>query len=170
MIAVIYGRTPVVQWLVKTGGASIYDVNIRGSSALAFAAMGCQFSILQWLLEEGLANIADVIILSGKARSVWDNLSKNMIIKGEPVALTSLLKVMVLLGDAPLDCIAKLSPHNAEIATQGRQIRALRPVYLEQQQASIDTQRNLPAVLQSIVATYAEPTPDEMWTEWVRWV
>jgi hypothetical protein len=96
---------------------------------------------------------------------VWDLLSVN-----DSAAAQSLLKVMVLLSNAPTDFIAKLSPQEAEIATLGRQIRALRPSYLEQQHALIGSSSPLPAVLQSIVASYAEPTPKDIWTEWVRWM
>jgi hypothetical protein len=84
-------------------------------------------------------------------------------------ALTSLLKVMVLLDAAP-PYFAKLSPQNAEITVQGRQIRALRPLYLEQQQASTNNNSPLPAVLQSIVTAYAEPTSEDMWIDWVQWM
>jgi hypothetical protein len=59
---------------------------------------------------------------------------------------------MVLLGDAPPDFIAGLPPQNAEIATQGRRLRASRPSYLEQQHALIENTCSLPTVLQSIVA------------------
>jgi hypothetical protein len=48
------------------------------------------------------------------------------------VHLTSLLKVMVLLDDAPVDFVSKLIPPHAEITSWGRQIRALRLSYPEQ--------------------------------------
>jgi hypothetical protein len=74
---------------------------------------------------------------------------------------------MVLLGDAPPDFIAKLSPQYSQI-NQGQQICAVRPSYLEQQRALIETMSPLPTVLQSIVATYTEATPEDMWTEWLQ--
>jgi hypothetical protein len=39
---------------------------------------------------------------------------------------------MVMLEDAPVVTIAKLSPQYAKICTRGRQLRAQLPYYLEQ--------------------------------------
>jgi hypothetical protein len=84
----------------------------------------------------------------------------------DDVEFTSLLKVicMVLLDEAPSDII---SPQHVEIAIRGRKIRALRPLYMEQQQESIDLHCPVPAVLQSIVTTFAEPTSEDVWTDWL---
>jgi hypothetical protein len=169
---VIIGNTPVVQWLLKTGGARISDVNCRGSTALTLAANRGRRALVQWLLEEGGANITDGTFC-GESESVWDKLSKNIvgIVDGQELAaLTSLLKVMVLLGNAPPDFIDMLVPHNAAIAILGRKICEVRPAYLGQQHALIQTTCPLPAFLKSIVTTYAEPTPEDMWTDWAQWM
>jgi hypothetical protein len=55
---------------------------------------------------------------------------------------------VVLLGDFPAPNIFATA---CQIVTQGRQIRALRPVYLEQKHALIKATCQLLAVLQSIV-------------------
>jgi hypothetical protein len=63
-----------------------------------------------------------------------------------------------------------MSPEHAEIATQGRHIRALQTSYLDQQQASVDSHCPLPAVLLAIATAYAEPTSEDMCTDWIRWM
>jgi hypothetical protein len=83
-------------------------------------------------------------------------------------ALASLLKVMVLLADAPPDFVAQLSPAHAELATRGQQLCAQLPSYLEQQRALVVAHCPLPAVLQPIVYGLAAPTPEDMWTEGLR--
>jgi hypothetical protein len=82
--------------------------------------------------------------------------------------LSSLLKVMVMLEDAPAYFIGKLSQQNTEICTEGRQFRAQLPSYLEQQRAVVVVHCPLPAVLQSLVAAYATTTPEDMWTDGLR--
>jgi translation elongation factor EF-4 len=82
--------------------------------------------------------------------------------------LSSLLKVMVMLEDAPVDFFAILSPHDAKICTRGRQLRAQLPSYLVQQRAAVVAHCNLPAVLQSLVAAYAATTPEDMWADGLR--
>jgi hypothetical protein len=153
------------------GIARTSDANIFGRTALSIAARGGNHSLLQWLLEEGGAKITDTNVIDDEHKSVWDDLNNNELAYGvgRPQR-QSLLKVMVLLGDAPADFIARLSPQNADIAIRGRQIRALRPAYLEQQLASIETDCPLPTVLQSIVTTYAEPTPEDVWGDWAQWM
>jgi hypothetical protein len=86
--------------------------------------------------------------------------------------LSSLLRVMVMLEDAPESfTTAGLSLYNArfaEIAMQGRQLRAQLPSHLEQQQAAVVTDCPLPAVLQRLVVDYAVTTPEDMWTDGLR--
>jgi hypothetical protein len=96
---------------------------------------------------------------------VW---SKLKLEDADADALASLLKVMVLLADAPPDFVAKLSPAHAELATRGLQLRAQLPSYLEQQKALVVAHCPLPAVLQPIVFGLAAPTPEDMWTEGLR--
>jgi hypothetical protein len=97
----------------------------------------------KWMLTEGGALITNVILLDGEgfdSNTVWDRI----LMSSDPPfedsgELSSLLNVMVLLDDAPADFVAVMSPQNAEIVTQGREIRALRPSYLEQQHALISS-------------------------------
>jgi hypothetical protein len=73
------------------------------------------------------------------------------------MVLASLLKVMVLLADAPPDFVAKLSPAHAKLARRGRQLHAQLPSYLEQQRALVVVHCPLPAAFQPIV--YAPRPP-----------
>jgi hypothetical protein len=88
--------------------------------------------------------------------------------EGTATKLSSLLKVMVMLDDAPADISDKLEPQHAEICTRGRQLRARLPSYLEQQRAAVIAHCPFPVVLQSLVATYAVTTPEDMWADGLR--
>jgi hypothetical protein len=144
-----------------------------GWTALSVAADHGHYSLLKWMLTEGGALITDVTVQDDvHSFTVWDSISESPDLPSyDSASLLSLLKVVVLLDDAPADFIAIMSPQNAEIVahaeivTRGREIRALRPSYLEQQHALVSSTSPLPSVLQAIVATYAEPTPEDMWTD-----
>jgi hypothetical protein len=71
----------------------------------------------------------------------------------------------VLLADAPPKIIAILSQQHAELWAWGLQLRMQLPAYLVQQRASIVAQCPLPDVLQPLVAEYAAPTLEDMWTD-----
>jgi hypothetical protein len=84
--------------------------------------------------------------------------------------LASLLKVMVLIEDAPSEFIVKLSPQNAELITRGRHLRAHLTSYLVQQRTSVRMHCPLLDVLRPLVLTYAAPTNADMWVDWARWM
>jgi hypothetical protein len=170
IFAVIFGHTPVVHWLVNEGGARISDANREGRTAILFAGDYGRHSLVQWLLEEGGADITDEVVIRGIHYNLWTLFCSHSRSFESDTDLQSLLKVMVLFSDGPPKFVAKLSPQLVQLATQGRQIRALRPSYLQQQLAVIETICLLPTVLQSIVVTYAESTPEDMWTDWARWM
>lgn len=86
----------------------------------------------------------------------------------EGAELSALLKVMVMLEDAPANFIAYLSPQHAELCTLGRELRANLPAYLEQQRATIVPHCPLPAVLLTLVVAYVDTTPADMWTDVLR--
>jgi hypothetical protein len=151
-----------MHWLLTEGGSSLTEKDIHGICALAQAARCGHFPAMQYLLEErgALLNERD-----NYGRTVWSSIH----LPGDDnIELLSLLKVMVMLDDAPADFIAKLSPRSADICTRGRQLRAQLPSYLEQQRAAVAAHCSLPAVLQSLVATYAATTLDDMWTDGLR--
>jgi hypothetical protein len=113
---------------------------------------------MQWLLEEKVCKI--------QSETVWIRLSLNMFLG--PADSYPLLKVMVILEDAPHSFLARLSPQHADICTRGRQFWAQVPFYLEQQRAAVVAHCPLPAVLQSLVAAYAATTAEDMWANGLR--
>jgi hypothetical protein len=120
----------------------------------------------QFLLAEGGASITEANQVGG---TVWTQL-EGRLRSADDDALSSLLKVMVMLGDAPVDFIAMLKPAHAGLATWGPKLRVHLPPYVEQQPPLLTSHCPLPVVLQSIVASYAVPTPEDMWSDWVRWL
>lgn len=111
---------------------------------------------MRWLLVEERARISEV---GNQAHfTVWNNLNlKNWTL--DAAELSALLKVMVMLEDAPASFIERLIPEHAELCRQGRQFRAQFPSYLGQQRARIVAHCPLPTVLQSLVVAYAKTTP-----------
>jgi hypothetical protein len=158
MLAAGNGRAKVVRFL-QAAGASIFERDDHGCSALNLAALYGRLSLLRYFLQETGASINDVT-LGGS--TVWELLEPE---GADPVALASLLKVMVMLDDAPPAFVTNLSPAHAELTTCGRHFRAQLPSYLEQQRASVVEYCPLPVVLQSIVAEYAVTTPEDMWMD-----
>jgi hypothetical protein len=150
MLAIISDQAPVVHWLLKEGGARISDGNKEGWTALKHAIEFARCGLVQWLLEEGGAKITDTAGLEEggeQDHTVWDHLFCDL----PDSDVQSLLKVLVLFGDPPpADFDVWRTPEIAEITIQGRQIHALRPSYLEQQKAFINTQCTLPSQRSSI--------------------
>jgi ankyrin repeat protein len=116
--ATLRGHTPIMHWALKEGGARTSDVDRHGRTVLSMAIVFGRFSLVQWLQEEGGANITDTAAIRGERRSVWDlvvdKLKANIFLVG--AGSQSMLKVMVLLGDAPPDFIPWMSPQDTEIA------------------------------------------------------
>jgi hypothetical protein len=102
--------------------------------------------------------------------NVWRELPRNIVRyrRNGRAELSSLVKVMVMLEDAPSFFIDQLSPHDAELCTRGRELRAHLPSYLEHQRVTVVTHCPVPAVLQSLVAAYAVTTPEDMWADGLR--
>jgi hypothetical protein len=144
---------PIMHWLLTEGGSSVAEQSRRGENALMAAATGCgqHFATMQYLLEEGGASMS---------RKVWEVLGDRCYGRNDAL-LNSLLKVMVMLDDAPADFIGELLPHHAKLCKQDRQLRARLPSYLEQQRAAVVTHSPLPAVLQSLVN-------EDMWAYGLR--
>jgi ankyrin repeat protein len=159
-----WGHLGLVQWLLSAGGATIMECDHRGNSALLIATSRGRITTAQWLLEQGGASIKET---NTAGETVWSML-KLEDADADADALASLLKVMVMLADAPPDFVAKLSPAHAELATRGFQFRAQLHSYLKQQRALVVAHCPLPAVLQPIVFGLAAPTPEDMWTEGLR--
>jgi ankyrin repeat protein len=164
--AAYYGRIPIMHWLLNEGGSSLAETNIEGMSALLLTALTGRFPAMKYLLVEQGASMSES---NNDGDTVWYIiiLRTNL---DESAELFSLLKVMVMLEDAPADFIAnpKLSPQHLDICTRGRQLRAQLPSYLKQQRAALVAQCPLPAVLRCLVTAYAVTTPEDMWADGLR--
>jgi hypothetical protein len=163
MAAALNGHSTTVKCL-QAAGASITEKSNIGWSALHYAAHNGILSLVQYFLQEAGASISDA---TDDGRTVWPFLMPKLE-DADLVVLISLLKVIVMLDDAPPAFVAKLSPAHAELTTRGRYFRAQLPAYLEQQRASVVEHCPLPTVLLPIVAEYAATTPEDMWEDGLR--
>jgi hypothetical protein len=161
MVATMYGHTTTVKFL-HAEGASITERNDLGSSALSLAAADGILPLVQYFVDEAGTSINEV---TSDGRTLWSLLE---LTDADHGALASLLKIMVMLEDAPPTFVAKLFPAHAEIITRGRYFRAQLPSYLEQQRASVFEHCPLPPVLLPIVAEYVATAPEDMWTHGLR--
>jgi hypothetical protein len=166
-MAVFSGRTLVVKFLIKEGGADINAMITTGSTnytALLMAVHRANYVLAQWLIGEGALIPADIW------RFLKRPLGLNLEI-ADAAELSSFLKVLMLIPMSPdqdrdlPDFVAELSPQDAELCTRGRQLRDRLPAYLEQQEASVGTHCPLPAVLQAMVTAYTLPTPEDLWRD-----
>jgi ankyrin repeat protein len=163
LLSAHYGHIPIMEWLLNEADSSLDVKYINGTSALLLAAKNGLFPAMRYLLEERgvLLTNADNI-----GHTMWDILYLRRDIYS--AEFSSLLKVMVILKDAPADFITRLSLKLANICTRDQRFRALLPSYLKQQRAAVIAHCSLPAVLQSIVAEHATTTPKDMWTNGLR--
>jgi hypothetical protein len=183
------GSLQVVQHLLSSeGGASITETDNAGNTALLLAAgisINCHPAIVQWLLEYGGALITDT---NDNGASVWSSnrlrglpkMLKRGYTKGEDgecisvdgyyfpteetVALTAMLRVMVLHGGPPESLVAELAPPLQQIVQDGARLRARLPAYLTQRRALLNAHCPLLPPLRDLVHGYEEPTTtDELW-------
>ena len=164
LASAIKGHLANLKWLLAYGGARITDVNATGMSALLCAAAAGKCATMAWLLKEGGANFTDTSMMPenrGKF-TVWSILETD---KTDDAELSSLLKTMALMADAPPEFVGRLKPQHAIIATQGKHLRRRLPAYLETQRTQLALNCPLPSVLQPIIAGYAEPTRDDIWQD-----
>jgi ankyrin repeat protein len=110
MLAAMNGHIATVKFL-QAAGATINERNENGFSALLLAAAHGRFPLVEYFLQEAGASISDA---TSRGRTVWILLDLQ---DDDTIALASLLKIMVMLDDAPLAFVAKLSPANAELTT-----------------------------------------------------
>jgi hypothetical protein len=162
--AAFFGRLRTVQWLLSDeGGASVTERDRAGNTVLLCAARNGHVSLMRWLLAEGGASITEA---DNEGNTVWSH--REWRIQGFDDALSSLLKVMVMLDSAPHDFQRRLSPHHGLIVSRGQQLRARLPEYLEKQRALLVSHCPLPTVLKILVAAYAVPTTEDVWTDGLR--
>jgi ankyrin repeat protein len=115
LYAALEGHLELVQWLLSAGGASNTERDNIGGSALLLTASHGHVAAAQWLLSAGGASIHET---NTAGETVWSVLKlENM--NADTDALALLLKVMVLLADAPADFVAQISPAHTDLATCG---------------------------------------------------
>jgi ankyrin repeat protein len=121
------GHLDVVRCLIEEHGADFSQRLADGASLLLVTAQGGHMSLIQWLLVEGHASITES---NNYGQTVWNILNLKGANDGE---LVSLLRVMLLLDDAPPGFTLTIPLHHARICTLGRQFRVQLPAYLDQQ-------------------------------------
>jgi hypothetical protein len=156
-----------MHWLLTEGGSSLCESIKTGANALMIAMNNCRFRAAQYLLE-GNAGPALMAVRNKYFNKTWRCMRSNLIGGDGAVELSSLIKLMVMLEDAPAHVISSMSLKNADICTRGLLLRVQLPSYLEQQRAAVVTHCPLPDVLRSLVAEYAATTPEDMWADGLR--
>jgi hypothetical protein len=170
-LAALFGQFETVKWLLREGGSHIGEADNDGCTALHFAAYCGRFKTVAWLVEHGGANIADA---DNKGRTVWDTLEEHFVEDEEDsddddpwynaVAVTALLRVMVLRSAPPAELTKRLAPEHAEVVHEGARLRARLPAYLAQRRALLDAHCPLITPLQDLVHGYKMPTTtEELW-------
>jgi hypothetical protein len=161
-------RLEVVTYLAKECGADVSQAMHDGVTPLLISACQENMDVMRWLLIEGGAKMTES---SKCGDTAWSLLKLEGRRRADDNQLSSLLQAMFLLGDAPLNFIAKLSPQHAEICIRGGQLWKQLPAYLEQQRTSVVGHCSQPVVLQSLVVAYALLTSDDTWTQRLRiWI
>ena len=70
-----------------------------------------------------------------------------------------------LISPVTLNTSLKFPPFTARIIAKGRKLRDQLPSYVVQQRAQLVAHCPLPTVLMPLIAAYATPTHEDMWTE-----
>jgi hypothetical protein len=154
-----------MHWLLTEGSSSLCEIINTGTNALMIAINNGRFPATQYPLERN-AGPALMAVRNKYLNKAWHCMGSNLT-EGDD-ELSSLLKVMVMLKDAPAYVISSMSSKNGDICTRGRLLWVQLPSYQEQQRATVVTHCPLPAVLQSLVAEYAATTPETMWAGGLR--
>jgi hypothetical protein len=157
------GDLPKLQRLLREGVAMVNETDVYGRTAFWLALEHTRFQTAQWLLEYGGA---DMFCISNN-RSVWDLLSPMYDRLGprkpwDP-AMTSLLRVTLLRGDAPPKFItSRFSLDIVHLVHKGARLRRQLLAYVEQRRVLLNEHCPLIAPLSSLVASYAAPTAEEL--------
>jgi hypothetical protein len=164
LVAAAYlGDLTSVRCLIELG-AKVGAMDAHGDTALLASALNGHYVIMQYLLEEAGANMDDV---NNFGNDVWVLL----ILYSEdrdPVALTGLLRVLVLRGAPPPALVALLSPEPARVVQEGARLRARLPAYLARRRAYLDSRcpriSQLPGVLRALIHGFeGSATTEELW-------
>ena len=171
------GREDCLKWLATLPGVDLEAVcgspHIQNWTVLHCAAMsktGKVLELTQWLLEHGGASM-DAVAAGGD--TIWDLLGLHLTdhVWGPSRhhlwsrAVTSLLRVMLLLGSPSSALVAQMKPTHARLAKEGMRLRAELPAYLHRRRALLDAHCPLIAPLRALVREYdpAPTTTEDIW-------
>jgi hypothetical protein len=157
------GNIDVCRYLLERG-ASLTEADERGNNVLLCAVSDDEFCLAAWLLTEGGASL-ECKNLEGE--SAWNLLVQPRHCRRDrdEAAFSRLLRVMLLMGDAPAHFADTLSPALQALVLEGGRLRARLPAYLVRRQALLDTHSPvLLPPLGALVHGYMElTTTDELW-------
>jgi hypothetical protein len=171
-IAAGRGNLAIVHCLVEVG-AEIGALDKDGNTALLESARGGHYLTMQYLLEDAGANMEDVDKFGS---TVWDMLRTHLEHRhrqkfeeeDDLLALTGVLRVLVLRGAPPPALVALLSPEPARVVQEGARLRARLPAYLAHRRAYLDLRcphiSLLPSVLRTLIYNFEEPSTEELWS------
>jgi hypothetical protein len=108
-------------------GASVMEVNEYGQGVFIYATCNSRNEATRWLLTEAGASLHQEGFADRDA--VWDALELGTQ-SSDAAELSSLLKVMVMLQNAPAEFVKDLTPPHAELCRRGRVLRAELSSYL----------------------------------------
>jgi hypothetical protein len=149
ILAALMGHLAVVRCLIELG-AKVGAVDSFGDTSLLEGTEGGRYATVHFLLEEAGANMDDV---NNNGKSVWNLLIAHLQdVLGDDfdadaddrnvetglMALTGLLRVMVLRCAPPLVLVALLSPGPARVVQEGARLRARLPAYLVRRRVLLD--------------------------------
>jgi hypothetical protein len=145
-------------------GEEIAERDQYGRTPLLRAASYGRITVVEWLLTDGRSTMSEA---DHNGDMVWSHLKRH-IRRAADVTLSSLLRHMVLLEDAPPAFLLflVLEPQHKQIIFEGRQLRAQLLDHLEHLRTMLMRRCPLPSVLQPLIAAYAAPTTEDMWTIW----
>jgi hypothetical protein len=170
-IATRRGNLAVVRCLVEIG-AVVGAMDDNGDTALLDSARNAHYLTMRYLLEEAGADMEDV---NYDGATVWHLLivhlkggKRDDEVEADSLALTALLRVLVLRGAPPPGLVALLSPEPARVVQDGARLRARLPAYLTHRRAYLDSRcpriSVLPGVLRALIYTFEGPgTTEELW-------
>jgi hypothetical protein len=149
-------ETAALKEPVRFGGLGSSNPNVR--KRLLHAAIEGRLPTVQWMRANGIGRITQ------KERNNLDQIGLETV---EAVELDSFLKIIALLpSDLPARFMWDLSPKHTQILTKGKILRVvLRQAYKDKLQAHIMGHCPLISDLHRLVASYANPTFDDIWID-----
>jgi hypothetical protein len=177
--ACLYNHQPIVKWLLEEGGASIKQSTNLGNTALLLAIESGHHAMATWLLEHGGSSVMEE---TNDRCSVWQLMRGNMEfvesdtdLDTDPntrigrsdedlMALTTLLRVMLLRSAPPPMLVAEVSLVHKQLMREGIRLRQRLPFYLARRRALVEEHCPLLEPLRALVLGYQEPTTtEELW-------